>query len=126
LPVDGRIRKFRPDFYVPQFNLYIEYFGRAGNVEYDMRSRKKQRAYHENHIRLVSLYPWTLCNRDWPQSLYEQIDTFRVTESRSATDQYQSVASHGLRDWHNHGHRPYRSQPASHAYRHGSRVGYRR
>ena len=29
----GRTQTFRPDFYLPEFNLYIEYYGRVGNQD---------------------------------------------------------------------------------------------
>ena len=42
---NGKTRTFRPDFYLPEFNLYIEYYGRIGNQDYDLRTSKKQAAY---------------------------------------------------------------------------------
>ena len=33
---NGNIRTLRPDFYLSEFNLYIEYYGRVGNQDYDL------------------------------------------------------------------------------------------
>ena len=71
---NGRIRTFRPDFYLPEFNLYIEYYGRVGNQDYDTRTAKKQTAYAANNINVVSIYPWDLI-QDWPNYLFERLPT---------------------------------------------------
>ena len=71
---NGRIRTFRPDFYLPDFNLYIEYYGRVGNQDYDLRTAKKQAAYAANSINVVSIYPWDLLE-DWPNYLFDRLPT---------------------------------------------------
>ena len=71
---DGtRRRVFRPDFYLPQRNVYIEYFGRAGNDSYDQRSSEKMRLYESNGHAVAPLYPWDLC-ANWPSGLLDHID----------------------------------------------------
>ena len=71
---NGRVRTLRPDFYLPEFNLYIEYYGRVGNQDYDIRTAKKQTAYAANNINVVSIYPWDLI-QDWPNYLFERLPT---------------------------------------------------
>lgn len=75
LPIhDGRRRRvLRPDFYLPNQNVYIEYFGRAGNDSYDRRSTEKMHLYEANGHSVVPLYPWDLC-KDWPGGLLDRID----------------------------------------------------
>ena len=70
---DGsRRRVFLPDFYLPTRNVYIEYFGRAGNDNYDRHSAEKMRLYQSNGHAVAALYPWDLCQK-WPGGLLERI-----------------------------------------------------
>lgn len=54
------ISGFRPDFYVPAWNLVIEYWG-IDTPEYRERREVKTRAYFSNGYKLVSLE-----SKDWP------------------------------------------------------------
>jgi hypothetical protein len=67
LPVidDGVTRNLVPDFFLPAKNLFIEFYGRAGNAEYDRRVLWKESVYASNGISVLALYPWDLCH-DWP------------------------------------------------------------
>jgi len=69
---NGKIRILRPDFYLPEFNLYIEYYGRVGNQDYDIRTAIKKAAYAANNLHVISLYPWNLI-QDWPNYLFERL-----------------------------------------------------
>lgn len=69
---NGKTRTLRPDFYLPEFNLYIEYYGRVTNLDYDLRTAKKQAAYAANNLNVISLYPWNLI-QDWPNNLFERL-----------------------------------------------------
>jgi hypothetical protein len=56
----------RPDFFLPDYNLYVEYWGLLGtSKEYDRRMRRKMAQYHRYKIRFISLYPKNLENLDW-------------------------------------------------------------
>jgi len=57
---DERIRiidgyAVRPDFYLPEFDVYIEYWGMA-TVDYKIGMLKKLKLYQEQGKRLISLY----------------------------------------------------------------------
>jgi len=57
---DERIRiiegySVRPDFYLPEFDLYIEYWG-MDTIDYKIGMLKKQKVYQMTGKRLVSLY----------------------------------------------------------------------
>ena len=55
----------RPDFYLPDYALYVEYWGLAGTRrEYDRTTRWKTEQYRKNEVRVVSLYPGELTNLD--------------------------------------------------------------
>jgi hypothetical protein len=76
-----------PDFYLPRHHAFIEYYGRAGNAEYDRRTQRKESLYAANHIRVLALYPWSLC-QDWPARLLDYVDNstppFAVSRGDSA------------------------------------------
>ena len=46
----------RPDFYLPEFDVYIEYWG-MNTADYKIGMLKKQQLYQQQGKRLVSLYP---------------------------------------------------------------------
>lgn len=46
----------RPDFYLPEFDVYIEYWGME-TADYKIGMLKKQQLYQQQGKRLVSLYP---------------------------------------------------------------------
>lgn len=72
--LDGtRDRVFRPDFFLPDWNVYIEYFGRVGDDSYDKRTAEKIRLYESNRYALAAIYPWDLCT-NWPHRLLDQIN----------------------------------------------------
>jgi hypothetical protein len=61
----------KPDFYLPQYDLYVEYWGLLDtedermNSRYKKMMRYKMARYHENKIRFVSIYPNNLSNLDY-------------------------------------------------------------
>ncbi len=46
----------RPDFYLPEFDLYIEYWGMADNLDYQVGMLEKKKLYQQAGKKLVSLY----------------------------------------------------------------------
>jgi len=46
----------RPDFYLPEFDLYIEYWGMEDNLDYRIGMLEKKKLYQQAGKRLVSLY----------------------------------------------------------------------
>lgn len=68
--------KIRPDFYLPEYNVYVEYWGMINNEEYKEGIYKpKKGLYNRNMIELINLYPKNLNNldRDFNQKLLEII-----------------------------------------------------
>lgn len=58
---DERIRLIegyavRPDFYLPEFDIYIEYWG-MDTIDYKIGMLKKQKLYQQQGKRVISLYP---------------------------------------------------------------------
>ena len=46
----------RPDFYLPELDIYIEYWG-MNTADYKIGMLKKQQLYQQQAKRLVSIYP---------------------------------------------------------------------
>ena len=92
-----------PDFYLPTRDVFVEYFGRIGSRQYDIRHERKMEMYKDNQIALVALYPWDLCT-DWPRGFFQAIDyatpnhsnhkasrsPYRTGERRGDTRRYSS------------------------------------
>ena len=56
--VCGKPRIWYPDFYLPEFKTYIEYYGMAGNRNYDLGITTKKSVYNKMGIDIISVYPW--------------------------------------------------------------------
>ena len=67
---NGR-RIARPDFYLPDYGIYVEYWGMLGVEDSRVRSRYersmkwKMAKYHQNNIKFISIYPNNMSNLDW-------------------------------------------------------------
>jgi hypothetical protein len=61
----------RPDFYLPDYGIYVEYWGMLGADDPRVRSRYersmkwKMAQYHRNNIKFISIYPNNMGNLDW-------------------------------------------------------------
>lgn len=63
------------DFYLPDYDVYIEFWGLSGDKNYEHYKRWKENNYTSNAIPLISLYPSDLKNlRD---RLTEKLASFR-------------------------------------------------
>jgi hypothetical protein len=60
-----------PDFYLPDYDVYVEYWGLVNADDYWTREnyvrnmKRKMAIYHKNKIKFVSIYPRNLRNLDW-------------------------------------------------------------
>ncbi len=55
-----------PDFYLPDYNVYVEYWGMLGTSrQYEKTMKWKMAQYHRNGIKFISLYEKNLENLDW-------------------------------------------------------------
>jgi hypothetical protein len=46
----------RPDFYLPEYDLYVEYWGMEGNLDYQIGMLEKKKLYQQAGKKLLSLY----------------------------------------------------------------------
>ena len=60
-----------PDFYLPDYDVYVEFWGLVDaedaftRARYVRHMRRKMAIYHRRKKRLVSIYPQNLDNLDW-------------------------------------------------------------
>jgi len=60
-----------PDFYLPDYDVYVEYWGLVNAEDYWTRTRyirnmkRKMAKYYQNDIKFISIYPDNLKNLDW-------------------------------------------------------------
>jgi hypothetical protein len=61
----------RPDFYLPEHDVYVEFWGLIDAEEphlrrrYEKSMKRKMAIYHKNNIKFISIYPRNLENLDW-------------------------------------------------------------
>ena len=72
-------RIWYPDFYLPQFGAYIEYYGLAGQPNYDKGIKAKQSVYCKMGLDVTSVYPW-MFSENWQG--YIMRDLKRTTKRR--------------------------------------------
>jgi len=65
-------RIWYPDFHLPEFNIYIEYYGLVGNQNYDIGIKTKESVYSKMGLDVVSLYPW-MFNENWQGYIMKEI-----------------------------------------------------
>ena len=60
-PRDARVFKrilAKPDFYLPDFDIYVEYWGMAdAGLEYVQQMRRRMAVYNRHNIKFISIFP---------------------------------------------------------------------
>jgi|WetSurMetagenome_2_1015567.scaffolds.fasta_scaffold40269_2 hypothetical protein len=60
-----------PDFYLPDFNVYVEFWGLVNadddwtRKRYVREMKRKMAMYYKRNVRFVSIYPDNIQNLDW-------------------------------------------------------------
>jgi len=68
-----KTRIWYPDFYLPQFASYIEYFGLVGKKNYDEGVKNKLLAYQQMSLDVIPVYPWTFSD-DWQKYIMAELE----------------------------------------------------
>jgi len=71
-PEKDKHRIWYPDFYLPEFKTYIEYFGMAGNQNYDKAIKAKESAYAKMGFNVIAVYPWML-SKKWEGHVMKEL-----------------------------------------------------
>ena len=57
-------RIWYPDFYLPEFGTYVEYYGLVGNQNYVKGIKTKESMYSKIGMDVIPVYPW-MFNKNW-------------------------------------------------------------
>ena len=66
-------RIWYPDFYLPEFGAYIEYFGLVGRQNYDQGIKTKETQYSKSGVSVIPVYPWTFSG-NWREYIMEELE----------------------------------------------------
>lgn len=69
----GKPKIWHPDYFLPEFGIYLEYFGLAGEPDYDRGIKRKKKIYSEMGLEVISVYPWHFCD-DWRGYILDNIE----------------------------------------------------
>ena len=90
---DGGYRFLNPDFTLPTYNsLVLEFAGMPDRPDYMRKLHYKQRAYHDNAIPAIFIYPQDLTGPSWPERLYGRIvqEGYRALGATAPTSGYST------------------------------------
>ena len=65
-------RIWYPDFYLPEFGSYIEYYGLVGQENYEKGIKTKERTYSEMGVDIISIYPWMFAE-NWQDYIMKEL-----------------------------------------------------
>ncbi|SRR6056297_549862 len=75
-------RIWYPDFYLLEFKSYIEYYGLAGDKNYDRGIKHKQSVYSKTGMDVVSVYPW-MFSEDWQGYIMRELERNTIQRYRN-------------------------------------------
>jgi hypothetical protein len=78
----GKPRIWYPDFYLPEFGVYIEYYGLSGRQNYDRGIKAKESAYSRTGLNVIPVYPWTF-NENWKGYIMKELKDTTIQAYRS-------------------------------------------
>jgi len=65
-------RIWYPDFLLPEFSTYIEYYGMVGNPDYDRGIKVKETAYARMEMSVIPVYPH-MFSEDWQGYIMKEL-----------------------------------------------------
>ena len=79
---DQKPRIWYPDFYLPEFTTYIEYFGLVGKQNYDDGIKRKETLYAKTGLEVIPVYPWTFSG-DWEGHIMNELERITIHRYKS-------------------------------------------
>jgi hypothetical protein len=77
-----KLRVWYIDFKLPEYAAFIEYFGMAGNPQYDEGIKAKMAVYKRMEMDVIPIYPSTL-KGNWQQHIMEELDAINLKRYHS-------------------------------------------
>ena len=109
LILESRMDKPRiwyPDFHLPDFKTYIEYFGMTGDLCYERGIKRKETAYARSGVNVISVYPW-MFNENWKGYIMDELKRNVSRQHRNLSNKPYWISSQNQQQW-------YRSAPGYH------------
>ena len=78
-------RIWYPDFYLPEFTTYIEYFGLSGKQQYDQGIKTKEAIYSKMGLSVIPIFPWTF-TENWEGYIMNEL-------KQKTVDSYKNLMS---------------------------------
>lgn len=73
-----KTRIWYPDFQLPRYGLFVEYFGRPRDPAYAVGMAKKRRVYQQNDLTALLLTPTVFQPADWRRRILDRIEGLLV------------------------------------------------
>jgi len=96
-------RQYRPDFYLPEYGIYLEHFGidRQGNTapdidaeSYNKQIRWKRDLHNTNGTKLIESYSWERMEGVLLQNLAAKLDNAGVKRRQLTDDELREIVEH--------------------------------
>ncbi|MBC2714944.1 MAG: hypothetical protein HF978_06505 [Desulfobacteraceae bacterium] len=78
----SKSRIWYPDFHLPEFKTYIEYYGLAGDPSYNQSITIKQSTYSKNAMNVIPVYPWML-SENWQGYIMKNLEKNTIQTYRN-------------------------------------------
>ena len=78
---DNKPRIWYPDFHLPEFGTYLEYYGLAGKQDYDKGIKTKETVYSKMGLDVIPVYPWMFAE-DWQGYIMKELKNVTVQRYR--------------------------------------------
>ena len=104
-----KARIWYPDFYLPEFGSYIEYYGLVGRQNYDRGIKTKETVYFKMGIDVIPVFPWTF-TEDWEGYIMKELETKTI-------DAYKNLMSKPYWSERGSGSQPYAPHHQSSHYK---------
>jgi len=82
-----KLRIWYPDFYLPEFGTYIEYYGMAGGKNYDRGIKAKQSLYSKMGMAVIPVYPWMFA-KNWQKYVRKQLERSTLRRYKNLTAKF--------------------------------------
>ncbi len=90
---DEKPRIWYPDFYLPEFSAYIEYFGLVGRENYDGGVKRKEAVYSHEGLEVISVYPWTFTG-NWQEYIMKELEHITIRRYQNLMEKPYWVNHH--------------------------------
>ncbi len=85
----GKPKLWHPDFHLMEYGVHIEYYGLAGNREYDQGIRRKTTVYRKMGLAVIPVFPWTFCD-NWQGHIMDSLQGILRRRMQTLSDKLET------------------------------------